>query len=787
MCYAGNKVHRIYIPPPEKFLSKSGKKGNAQVTIYYTGFGSQAKAAMEYAASILESILPDNTKLTVSATWQRITTNGVLGNSSITGFVGGWSIDAQNPYVIYPVSLAEKIAGRTFNEDLEGDLQLTINSTIDWYLGIDGNTPSNRYDLVTVVLHEICHGLGFFDSADTDGTLGWYGISSIPMIYDTFIENISEKRITDTTEFPNYSAALQSQIIGGQLYFNGPLLRQFTNGGRAKLWAPSTFDPGSSIAHLDEYATSDENALMTPYIDLGEAIHNPGKLTLSILGDLGWINTRIIHTPPKDTEEHLTNILLEARIESDTSYNRDRVGIVFSFDKFLSSDTLYMTSPDGADDFKTIFNIPTYNIELQYYFFAEDHFLRTYRSPSLIDSVRYKVFIGTDLIKPSISHTPVKYYLQTIDSIRINAIATDNIGVDTVYLEYRVNNRPSVIVGMNMLTPGEYRTDINPKTLNLNGEDSIKYRIFAVDSAMSPNTAVLPENGYFAIPVEGISSTVDRYSTDFEGASPDFFNSGFDISKPAGFNKFGLQTKHPYESPEDNNLTIEYTAILRHPVKFDGSGMLFNYNEVVLVEPGEPGSVFGSSDFYDYVIVEGSRNFGKTWFALADGYDSRYYSGWELTYNSSITGMNSTASGKESMLRKHAIYYRPSDKISAGDTMLIRFRLYSDPFANGWGWVVEDLRINALIDAVDKIKMVGLKVYPNPGDGHITISHGLLSESSKPLKYSVFNAAGICVSENNHLKGSDTRIDISGFPAGFYLIVVTSDVGTETIKYSKIR
>ena len=35
---------------------------------------------------------------------------------------------------------------------------------------------------------------------------------------------------------------------------------------------------------------------MTPFIDLGEAIHDPGKYTFSILGDLGWINTRIIHT-----------------------------------------------------------------------------------------------------------------------------------------------------------------------------------------------------------------------------------------------------------------------------------------------------------------------------------------------------------------------------------------------------------------------------------------------------------------------------------------------------------
>ena len=72
---------------------------------------------------------------------------------------------------------------------------------------------------------------------------------------------------------------------------------------------------------------------MTPYIDLGEAIHNPGKLTMSILGDLGWVNTRIIHQKPKDTEEPLSEIELSVTIKSDTTYNRNKVGLVYSFEQ----------------------------------------------------------------------------------------------------------------------------------------------------------------------------------------------------------------------------------------------------------------------------------------------------------------------------------------------------------------------------------------------------------------------------------------------------------------------
>ena len=102
-----------------------------------------------------------------------------------------------------------------------------------------------------------CHGLGFFDSMTTNSTIGGYGISSIPMIYDTFIENFAGKKLTDTLEFINPSSALRSQLLGGQLYFNGPLLKNYSllsnySPSRAKIWAPSTWDAGSSISHLDE-------------------------------------------------------------------------------------------------------------------------------------------------------------------------------------------------------------------------------------------------------------------------------------------------------------------------------------------------------------------------------------------------------------------------------------------------------------------------------------------------------------------------------------------------------
>ncbi len=786
VCYAGTKINRIYIPPPKEFKEKSRAKGGGSITVFYTGFPADAKAAVEYAKTILEAMLPSDAKLTIDASWTKISTSGVLGNSKITSFAGGWGIDALEPYAFYPVTVAEKIAGKSLNEDSEGDIELVLNSSINWYLATDGNTPTSKYDLVTVVLHEICHGLGFFDSMDTDGSLGRYGIGTIPIIYDIFVENLTEKRLTDTLIFKQNSANLSNELTGGQLYFDGPLLRRYLSGTRARLYAPSTWDPGSSVSHLDEVRTLPVNSLMTPFIDFGEAIHDPGKLTFSILGDLGWINTRILHKPKKDTEEHLTEIEITTRIKSDTLYNKNKIGLVYSFDNFLTADTLMMISPSSDDSFTRSVAIPSYNTRLDYYLFAEDDFLRLYKSPSVAEKRPYSLFIGIDTIKPGILHTPEEYYFEKIDSLLFEATITDNLGIDTVYVEYKVNNRISKYFGLSAGIQDEYSKKLNVKPEVLKGGDSIQYRIVAVDKAAAHNTRILPANGYFTINIEALGSTVTHYSTDFSNANNEFFNLGFEIAKPLNFSNYALHSKHPYDSPEEDNKSFNFSATLRHPVIFNASGMVIAFREVVLVEPGAEGSVFGFSDFFDYVIVEGSKDFGKKWFSLADGYDSRINSSWLTDYNSSLDGQNSTFAGTESMFLKHTFYPRIPDKISSGDSLLIRFRLYSDPYAHGWGWVIDDLQINPLVDPVEKISSDLVKVYPNPGNGLITIYTGDIG-NSKPIRFSIYNSAGLCIINNISVHDPETIIDISNYPSGLYIIVINKEDGIKTVKYSLIK
>lgn len=784
--YASDKVNRIFIPPPPEFLKKQGRKGGATIDFYYTGFTATAQNTIEHAASILESLLPDDVHITVAATWKSISTSGVLANSSSTGYAIGREIDALHPWAVYPVALAEKITGEPLNGDIEGDIELNVNSSVNWYYGTDGNCPTLRYDLVTVVLHELIHGLGFFDSFYVESSTGSYGASSIPLIYDKFVENASGIKLTDTLIYKNPSTALKTQITSGTLYFKGPVVSNYLSGGKARIYAPSTFDGGSSIAHLDEDTYENTaNALMTPFIKRGEAIHNPGKLVRAMLGDLGWINTRIIHEPLPDTEEHITSLAINTEIKSDTIYNHSKVGLTWSFDDFKTSSSVFMTSPGSDNKYIATIPVSSYETRLDYYFTAEDYYDRSFLMPS--DTVYpYTVFIGTDTVKPVILHTPVDYYFAIIDSIGFEAQVSDNIGIDTVYVEYKINEGSINYTGLVHQKEKNYKVLLNAKPLNITGGDSLQYRIIAFDKSVSRNQKIMPESGFLTVNFEKINSVQESYSTDFNTADGDFLKNGFNITKPSGFTRFGLHTKHPYESPEETGDSIGYTAMLRTPVKFDASGMIISFYEVVLVEPGETGAEFGSNYFYDYVIVEGSRDFGKTWFSLADGYDSRYMDAWETAYNSSLSGNNSTYAGKESMLVKHTIFPQASSAIAAGDTMIVRFRLFSDPYANGWGWCIEDLHIGPLIDNVEDVIMPQAVIYPNPGDGRITLKQSE-ALAQKPLKYSIFNSTGTCVMTDYAGGSGVTYIDISAYPSGLYFIVLHHEKGMQTMKYTLIK
>lgn len=64
---------------------------------------------------------------------------------------------------IVSVSMAEAILGEELNSDMTGDasndILVVLNNITSWYTGTDARPGSGSYDLITVCLHEVYHGL----------------------------------------------------------------------------------------------------------------------------------------------------------------------------------------------------------------------------------------------------------------------------------------------------------------------------------------------------------------------------------------------------------------------------------------------------------------------------------------------------------------------------------------------------------------------------------------------------------------------------------------------------
>ena len=92
-------------------------------------------------------------------------------------------------------------------------------------------------------------------------------------------------------DFTSPSADLGTIFTGGSvssgsggIFFNGGGVTS-ANGGVAPLYAPSSWEPGSSYSHWDQNSYSDE--LMRPALPSSQAIRDP-QLALNLLEDIGW-------------------------------------------------------------------------------------------------------------------------------------------------------------------------------------------------------------------------------------------------------------------------------------------------------------------------------------------------------------------------------------------------------------------------------------------------------------------------------------------------------------------
>lgn len=779
VCYASDKTEKSFIPPPVGFNRslKSAEK-RSEIIVSYSDFPENAIEAFEYAVSIWEQLIESPVPIYIQASWRELDRN-VLGSCGPGNFEKNFP-GAPQPDVYYPIALAEKLRGFELTGADRPDIIAEFNKNINWYFGTDGDTQFLAYDFVSVVLHEIGHGLGFTGFFVTLRLSGGYNMWDWgdATSFDRLVENEDGERLTDTTIFSNPSAALRDELVSDSLFADSPVAIAFGDSSKPRLYAPLVWENGSSIYHLndDTYPSDDINSLMTHSMGRSQAIHHPGPVTLGILADLGWKTISFDHTPHQDMEE-IQNLKFEVIITGDYSLDTNSPYLVYFTDSLLAnSDSIPLQHVDN-NLFTATLSIEPGTQMLSYYYSAADTINRVFTNPAGAPLNTYKVSFGPDINSPTISHEQIPFFLDTGEEIEITAEVEDNLAIDTVIVVYYINGEDQQPFGLNHISGSTYSGVFPVDNDVLLDGDQISYHIIATDASANQNTERFPQYGNFSFQVEKVFEPVRTYSNSFENGSNQFTLREFNIYTEEGFENGALHSPHPYPSPDEDNMEFNFTTILKHPVILNETAVM-TFDEVVLVEPGNDETVYGDFEFWDYVIVEGSKDKGHSWLPLHDGYDSRADSLWEVKYYESIPVMNSTSVGSSDLFKNRQIDMLENGNFSAGDTILIRFRLFSDPFAHGWGWAIDNLTIQDPATASHlNLSPGNIRVYPNPFQG----SFKVITEPKMHidvLQYDLYNMHGQKINtlqlKNISAPVTSEILVEKGIP-GMYLLVVTEN------------
>ncbi len=267
----------------------------------------QVKKAVTYACGIWSKAVRGSCPITVQITFtegSNFRDYHTLADSASPPVVlsGG---------VFYPSTIYNQMAGQdAFPNNSDVTLRFNVNYTdatwcrntygmdCTYYFGIDKNPGFYQQDFVTVLLHEIAHGMGFagnvFYSSEQsysaysgsfyygpgDGYVYFGTDYDYPNVFSRYL-SYNGTRLTSMT-WANRAAAVTS----GNLYWDGPNVKQLNNGNRVKLYAPTTWAPGSSVSHWDDSVMNSYDVFMTWQHHY--ALHEIAPLEKMMMKDLGW-------------------------------------------------------------------------------------------------------------------------------------------------------------------------------------------------------------------------------------------------------------------------------------------------------------------------------------------------------------------------------------------------------------------------------------------------------------------------------------------------------------------
>lgn len=198
-----------------------------------TTLGAQRWNVYSKVAAIWAEQLDSTVPITVNAGWEALTctaSSATLGSASASGYWRNFT-GAPQRNVWYPRALANKLGKVNLVEKNGSDPTLPANMDIKtqfnvnlgksdclpskpFYLGLDNNAPTGSTNLMSVLLHELGHGLGF--SAGTSPQTGKRITSSgvgYPAVWEQFmLDNTTGKTWLDMTDAERAASSVSTNL-----------------------------------------------------------------------------------------------------------------------------------------------------------------------------------------------------------------------------------------------------------------------------------------------------------------------------------------------------------------------------------------------------------------------------------------------------------------------------------------------------------------------------------------------------------------------------------------------
>ncbi len=271
--------------PPARLSAPQLPPATSDIVITFIDVPVGMRPAIEHAAAIWEAQITSPVKIRGTVSW--VTVEGAfLARTRAAHHLQDPVEDPKLalPGVLYPAALAHTIRGFRSNEG--ADFEIELNALVsDWYGGQDGQPPANQYDLVTVALHEMAHGLG------VDSGIGL--INGVPVLSPTAFDTLLTVR-DGSKLHTRPRPALLALLTGDEILVGGPSVIIAAGGTAPRVHAPPRWEAGSSIGHFHAFHSgTDDDALMVAALFPGWAFHDPGPMLLATLKDVGWTISRL--------------------------------------------------------------------------------------------------------------------------------------------------------------------------------------------------------------------------------------------------------------------------------------------------------------------------------------------------------------------------------------------------------------------------------------------------------------------------------------------------------------